>query len=62
MISTAIMCTAAVVTVLSSMDALGPAGGADDNYDDNDGASPAKGWAECAEANGPSFDRRWWRG
>ena len=62
MISTAITCTAAAVTVLSSMDALGPAGGADDDYGDDDGASPAEGGAECAEANGPSVDGRWRRG
>jgi hypothetical protein len=61
-ISTPITCTAAAVTMLSSMDALGPAGGADDDYRDDDGASPAEGGAECAEANGPSVDGRWRRG
>jgi hypothetical protein len=58
-ILTAITCTAAAVMVLSSMDALGPAGGADNDYDDNNGANLAEGGAECVEANGPSVDRRW---
>ncbi len=61
-ILTAIMCTAATVRVLSSMDALGLVGGVDDDYKDNNGASPAGGGAECVEANGPSIDRRWRHG
>jgi hypothetical protein len=61
-ILTAIMCTAASVMVLSSMDALGLVRGVDDDYNNDDGASLAEGRAECAEANGPSVNGRWRRG
>jgi hypothetical protein len=53
------MCTATTVMVLSSMDTLGQAGGADNDYGNDDGASLAKGGVECAEANGPSVNGRW---